>query len=141
MRAYRAMHNYYAEMDFQSFPTIAGAPLRKLYSDYQGAYIRRTSPDKYHEFLIPKTEVGCKRRVMDSNYLESLSRDNVELVYDDPIQEILADGVRTKTGRVIKADAIVMANGFQVKKPLLDLNLYGKGGISVAEHASVLSSI
>jgi hypothetical protein len=36
----------------------------------------------------------------------------------------------------VKADAIILANGFQVQKPLLTLNLHGEGGISVAEHVS-----
>ena len=134
MKAYRAMQNYYAEVDFNSFATITGAAIRKMYADYQGAYIRRVSPDKYHDFLIPTTEVGCKRRVMDSDYLESLNRNNVELVYNDPIQEIIDEGIRTKTGRIIRADAIIMANGFEVRKPLLSLNLYGERGVSVAEH-------
>ncbi|KAJ6110225.1 monooxygenase [Penicillium sp. IBT 16267x] len=84
MRAYRAVQNYYAELDFFSFPTESGAGIRKMYADTQGAYILEASPSKYHDFLIPKTEVGCKRRVMDSDYLQSLHRDNVELVYQDP---------------------------------------------------------
>ncbi|KAI0869668.1 putative monooxygenase [Hypoxylon argillaceum] len=134
MRAYRSLHNYYSEYDFLSFDTVAGAGLRKMYADYQGAYMRRLSPEKYHEFILPKTEVGCKRRVMDTDYLECLSRDNVELVYKDPIEEIVEDGVRTESGRVIRADAIILANGFQVEKPLVSLNLYGEGGVSVAEH-------
>jgi cation diffusion facilitator CzcD-associated flavoprotein CzcO len=136
MRVYRAMENYYAELDFLSFPTVSGAGIRKMYSDTQGAYIRRISPTKYHDFLIPKTEVGCKRRVMDTDYLECLSRDNVELVYKDSIHEIVENGVLTKSGRFVKADAIILANGFQVQKPLLTLNLHGEGGISVAEHVS-----
>ncbi|KAI1176173.1 putative monooxygenase [Nemania sp. FL0916] len=134
MRAYRAMWNYYAEVDFLSFPTIEGAGMRKMYADYQGAYIRRISPTKYHEFLVPKTEVGCKRRVMDTDYLDCLNRDNVELIHSDPIDKIVEHGVRTKSGRFVKADAIILANGFQVLKPLLTLNLIGEGGISVAEH-------
>lgn len=134
MRAYRGIHNYYAEYDFLSFDTIAGAELRKTYADYQGAYIQRSSPEKYHDFLLPKTEVGCKRRVMDTDYLECLNRDNVELVYKDPIAEIVEDGVRTKSGRIVRADAIILATGFQVEKPLVSLNLFGEGGISVAEH-------
>lgn len=136
MRAYRAIQNYYAELDFYSFPTETGAGIRKMYADTQGAYIRQASPAKYHDFLIPKTEVGCKRRVMDSDYLQSLHRDNVELMYDDPIREIVEHGVLTKSGRFVPADAIVLANGFQVQKPLLSLNLFGKGGVSVAEHVS-----
>ncbi|EED13641.1 monooxygenase, putative [Talaromyces stipitatus ATCC 10500] len=134
MRVYRAVQNYYAELDFLSFRTLSGAGIREMYANTQGAYIRRTAPEKYHEFLIPKTEVGCKRRVMDSGYLECLNRDNVELIYKDPIDEIVENGVLTKSGRIVKADAIVLANGFQVQKPLLALNLFGEGGVSVAEH-------
>ncbi|KAK0391747.1 hypothetical protein NLU13_1246 [Sarocladium strictum] len=139
MRVYRFLHNYYAEMDFKSFPTVEGAAVREMYADYQSAYIKRVSPEKYHNFLVPKSEVGCKRRVMDSEYLESLGRDNVELVYDDPIEEIVEEGVRTQSGRLVEADAIVLANGFQVQKPLLTLNLHGQGGITVAEHWEKLS--
>ncbi|KAI1312688.1 putative monooxygenase [Xylaria venustula] len=134
MRAYRSIQNYYAECDFLSFDILAGAGLRKMYADYQGAYIRRVAPEKYHDFLVPKTEVGCKRRVMDTGYLECLNRCNVELIYDDPIEEIVEHGVRTRSGNIVKADAIILANGFQVEKPLVSLNLYGEGGISVAEH-------
>lgn len=136
MRSYRFLQNYYAEWDFKSFPTESGAPIRKMYADYQGGYIQRISPAKYHEFLLPKIEVGCKRRVMDTDYLECLHRDNVELVYKDPVEEIVENGVRTKSGRFVKADAIVLANGFQVLKPLLTLNLRGEGGVTVADHVS-----
>ncbi|KAI0452991.1 putative monooxygenase [Xylaria acuta] len=134
MRSYRLLQNYYSEWDFKSFPTESGAPIRKLYADYHGAYIQRTAPAKYLEFLLPKTEVGCKRRVMDTDYLECLHRDNVELVYKDPIEEIVENGVRTKSGRFVNADAIVLANGFRIEKPLLTLNLRGQGGVTVADH-------
>ncbi|KAI1116575.1 putative monooxygenase [Nemania sp. NC0429] len=134
MRSYRAVQNYYTEWDYQSFPIESGAPIRKMYADYQGGYIRKTSPAKYHEFLIPKTDVGCKRRVMDTDYLQCLHRDNVELVYQDPIEEFVANGVRTKSGRVVRADAIVLANGFKVLKPLPSLNLHGERGATVEDH-------
>ncbi|TGJ80712.1 hypothetical protein E0Z10_g8050 [Xylaria hypoxylon] len=134
MRTYRLAQTYYCEWDYQAFPTESGAPIRKMYADYQAGYIRRMSPEKYHEFLIPKTEVGCKRRVMDTHYLECLHRDNVELVYKDPVEKIVENGVRTKSGRLVKADAIVLANGFQILRPLLSLNLHGEGGVSVADH-------
>ena len=127
MRVYHGIQNYYAEYDFLRFDISAGAGLRKVYADYHGAYIRRVSPEKYREFLVPDTEVGCKRRVMDTDYLECLNRDNVELIYNDPIEEIIENGVRTKSGNIIKADAIILANGFQVEKPLVSLNLYGEG--------------
>ncbi|KAK5625956.1 hypothetical protein RRF57_001672 [Xylaria bambusicola] len=134
MRTYRFAVNYYTERDFKSFLTESGAPIRKMYKDYFEAYIRRTSPEKYHEFLLPKAEIGCKRRVMDTDYLDSLHRDNVELVYKDPIAEIIETGVRTKSGRVVNADAIVLANGFQVLRPLLTLNVCGENGLTIADH-------
>ncbi|KAI1423130.1 putative monooxygenase [Xylaria sp. FL1777] len=134
MRTYRFLQYYGSDWDFKSFPIESGAPIRKMYTDYFGEYIRRASPKKYHEFLIPKIEIGCKRRVMDTDYLECLHRDNVELVYKDPIEEVVENGVRTKSGRIVKADAIVLANGFQILKPLLTLNLRGENGITVADH-------
>ncbi|KAJ8126193.1 hypothetical protein O1611_g7445 [Lasiodiplodia mahajangana] len=139
MRGYRALQNFYTEFDFQSFPIESGAPLRKMYADYQGAYIRRTAPKKYLDFLVPKTEIGCKRRVMDTYYLDCLHRDNVELVYEDPIEEIVEDGVRTKSGRVVDADAIVLANGFEALDALSTLNIHGEGGLSIADHWDTFS--
>ncbi|KAI0201628.1 putative monooxygenase [Astrocystis sublimbata] len=139
MRVSRAMQIFYAEMDFRSFPIMSGAPIRKMYAQYVGNYMRETAPANYHQFLIPKTEIGCKRRVMDTGYLECLHRGNVELVYKDPIEEIVEEGVRTKSGRLIRADAIVLASGFQVEKPLLTLNLRGEGGVTVEEHWSDFS--
>ncbi|KAI1307127.1 putative monooxygenase [Xylaria venustula] len=134
MYTYRLIQNYYTEWDFKSFRLETGAPIREQYTDYQGNYIRKTSPEKYHEFLVPTSEIGCKRRVMDTDYLASLHRDNVELIYKDPIEEIVENGVRTRSGRVVKADAIVFANGFQVLRPLLTLNLRGENGLTVADH-------
>jgi len=36
-------------------------------------YIMRTAPKKYHELLIPKFEVGAKRRIFDGYYLPCLN--------------------------------------------------------------------
>ncbi|KAL9084931.1 MAG: hypothetical protein Q9159_004975 [Coniocarpon cinnabarinum] len=134
MRLYRLTQNYYAEMDFYSFDIVNGAGLRALYAKVGVDYMRRTAPEKYHDFLAPKTEVGCVRRVMDTDYFSSLNRDNVELVHADPVEEFVEGGVRTTSGRMVKADAVILANGFEVQKPLVSLNIFGEQGVSVAEH-------
>ncbi|RNJ59140.1 hypothetical protein D7B24_003233 [Verticillium nonalfalfae] len=56
-------------------------------------YILREAPERYHDFIVPKFPLGCKRRIYDPGYLASLRRDNVEL---------LAQGIRefTETGLV-----------------------------------------
>lgn len=136
MRLYRLSLNYQAEMDFYTFPTVEGAPIRSQYAKFASDYIRATAPAKHHDFLVPKSEVGCVRRVMDTDYLQCLNRDNVELVYDDPVESFVENGVRTSSGRFVRADAVIMANGFEVQKPLVSLNIYGEKGVSVAEHVS-----
>ena len=136
MRLYRLTLNYNAEMDFYSFDIANGAEIRTSYANAAIEYMRRTAPEKYHDFLVPKTEVGCVRRVMDTEYLSCLNRSNVELVYEDSIDSFVEDGVRTTSGRLVRADAAILANGFEVQKPLVSLNIFGENGISVPEHVS-----
>ena len=136
MKLYRLKQNYYAELDFYSFDIVSGAEIRKLYADFALSYMRRTAPEKYHEFLTPKTEVGCVRRVLDTDYLPALNREHVELIGDDGVESFVEDGVRTASGRTVKADAVIMANGFKVQKPLASLNIYGENGVSVSDHVS-----
>ncbi|KAJ3960522.1 hypothetical protein N0V92_002846 [Colletotrichum tropicale] len=134
MRAYRAMLYWEKEKGFQGFDTASGAEIRKGWAEEAAAYIRANSPAKYRDFLVPKTEIGCKRRVNDTGYLASLHRANVDLIYDDPITEITKDGVRTSSGRNVSADAIVLATGFETQKVLSPMEIYGKDGVSINEH-------
>lgn len=137
MRLYRAWLYYQKERDFAGFKITQGVNTRKKWAEETIEYIRKNAPEKYLDFLIPKTEVGCKRRVNDTDCLACLHRDNVELVYNDPIEEIEEKGVRTVSGRFIHADAIVLAHGFETQKPLFPMQIYGKSGITINEHVSI----
>ncbi|KAK7429123.1 hypothetical protein QQZ08_004338 [Neonectria magnoliae] len=134
MRIYRASLYWEKESGFRGFYVTSGAGIRKGWSDEATDYIRKTAPAKYLDFLVPKTEVGCKRRVNDTDYLLSLHRDNVELVYTDPVEEILENGVRTKSGRIVNADAIVLANGFETQKFLSPMKIHGENGVNLTDH-------
>ncbi|KAH6898028.1 hypothetical protein B0T10DRAFT_525456 [Thelonectria olida] len=134
MRLYRANLYWEKESEFSGFDTDTGAGIRKGWSDVAADYIRKNSPEKYRDFLVPKTEVGCKRRVNDTDYLLSLHRDNVELIYNDPVKEVLEDGVRTQSGREVAADAIVLANGFETQKFLFPMEIRGQNGQSLTDH-------
>lgn len=136
MRIYRAKLYLEREMEFAGFDLETGTELRRGWSQDAAEYIRKNSPAKYRDFLVPKTEIGCKRRVNDTDYLRCLHRDNVDLIYDDPVEEILEDGVRTRSGRVIAADAIIMAHGFETHKFLSPMKIHGIDGISINEHVS-----
>lgn len=97
------------------------------------AYMRATAPKKYHDLLIPDFEVGCKRRIFDSGYLKSLHNEHLRLT-DEPVEEILPNGLRMKSGEIVEADVIVMANGFKTNQFFLDCEIVGRGGETIHEH-------
>jgi len=133
MRLYR--FKLYADMekDFASMETEGGASIRQGLIEENARYVKRMAPEKYWDALIPKHEIGCKRKVMDTNYLSSLHRSNVELIASDPVTELTAQGVRTASGRELHADAIVLATGFQVFRMLFPMEIYGRGGLSLQQ--------
>lgn len=134
MRAYR--FKLYADMekDFAGFDIETGAKIRQGLKEENERYVKRMAPERYRDALIPKHEIGCKRKVMDTDYLASLHRQNVELVHDDPVDHITSSGVVTKSGREVRADAIVLATGFEVFRMLFPLEIIGENGVSLNEH-------
>lgn len=101
--------------------------------DEKTLMIERQWLQRYHDALIPRTEIGCKRKVMDTNYLACLHRENVELVHSDPIEEMTETGVRTRSGREVHADAIILANGFQTPQVLFPMEITGEKAVTLNE--------
>ena len=134
MRLYR--FKLYADMekDFAGFDIESGAAIRQGLKAENEAYVKKMAPEKYWDALIPKHEIGCKRKVMDTDYFSTLHRENVELIPDDPVQEIVSDGVRTKSGKFVKADAIILATGFDTYKMLFPMEFYGQNGVSLSKY-------
>lgn len=138
MRLYRAKHYLDMEADWSGFPIESGAAIRARLARENEAYVKRVAPSKYWDALIPKSEIGCKRKVLDTEYLKCLWRDNVELVSDDPVQKIVEDGVVTKSGRLVKADAIVLAIGFATQQMLCPMEIVGRDGLKLNDYVSTL---
>ncbi|KAI9839117.1 MAG: hypothetical protein M1819_003110 [Sarea resinae] len=118
MRAYRAKIYYDMEWDFAGFYIKSGEKIRQGLTRTAIDYIKKESPKRYHEALIPKTVIGCKRKVMDTSYLSSLHRENVELIHSDPIQRIQERGVITESGSQV----------------LFPMEIYGENGVSLNKH-------
>lgn len=114
------------------YMTESGKRHRQSTEAYANKYMRATAPEKYHDKLIPDFEFGCKRRIFDSGYLESLHSENLTLL-DDPVQEIVQEGIRTHNG-VIEADLIVLANGFATNNSVGGLEIIGRGGKTIEQH-------
>ncbi|KAJ7232047.1 hypothetical protein B0H12DRAFT_1145977 [Mycena haematopus] len=96
------------------------------------AYMMKATLAEYGEQMIPSDpdhKVGCKRVIFDNNYLASLARPNMSLIWD-PIESITADGVLTKDG-VAPFDVIVYATGYMTD----DYSVHVKGiGQTVNEY-------
>src|SRR5690349_21313116 len=79
----RFMVYFLAEIDWKGFKlTETGARYRKIKRRKVEEYMRKTAPEKYHDVLIPDFEVGCKRRIFDTNYLKSLHAENITLTHE-----------------------------------------------------------
>lgn len=96
-------------------------------------YMRKMAPEKYHDILIPDFEVGCKRRIFDPGYLESLHAENLELT-SDKVAEIVPEGVKFADGRIIEADVIVACTGFKMDDYTHPMEIIGVGGETVKQH-------
>ncbi|PVI06520.1 FAD/NAD(P)-binding domain-containing protein [Periconia macrospinosa] len=134
MRIYRAVFYWQMERDFSGFPIENGRPIREELKKGNEDYVKRVAPQGYWDALIPKAEIGCKRKVLDTEYLASLHKENVELVHNDPVDRITDTGVQTRSGRDVKADAIVLAIGFATQQMLFPMQITGRHGLRLNEY-------
>ncbi|OQD87623.1 hypothetical protein PENANT_c005G07881 [Penicillium antarcticum] len=112
--------------------TKDGAKRRQSAHERSVHYVQSTAPEKYWELLIPKFDLGCKRRVFDNDkYIAILNRENVHLT-DDPVVSLQRESVLTKSGQIHPADIIVLATGFALAQ--YDSKLIGRNGLSRAQH-------
>ena len=63
------------------------------------------------EKLIPQWGVGCRRLTPGIDYLETLSKDNVKVVYGE-IEKITEKGCRCDDGNEYPVDILICATGF-----------------------------
>ena len=79
---------------------------------------------------------GTHRVPLESNYLEVYHRDNVEAVSvkDNPIAEVIPEGIRLADGSVHEFDIIIMATGFDAGSGALTrIDIRGREGRSLKE--------
>ncbi|RFU33207.1 hypothetical protein B7463_g3132, partial [Scytalidium lignicola] len=112
------------------FPTPSGVKQRAKKEDESKKYICSRAPAKYHKTLIPNFPLGCKRRIFDPGYLDSLNRPNVELL-PEGIKEITETGIVSTSGIRDDFDIIVLATGFQVSQFLTPMNIIGASSKSL----------
>lgn len=121
-----ALHNLYASESLSSVKARAEA------TEHAKRYMRETAPEKYHNILIPKFPLGCKRRIFDPGYLASLHSPKIELT-TEPIIEFTETGLKTSK-RDIDFDVVILSTGFKIQEFLSPITVRGRDGITLNEH-------
>ncbi|KAF2012995.1 monooxygenase [Aaosphaeria arxii CBS 175.79] len=114
------------------FPSPKGQRARKAKEQESIEYIKSMTPSKYWDAVIPKFPLGCKRRIFDPGYLESLNRSNVALI-PEGIKEMTETGIISSSGIKDDYDIIVLATGFQVAQFLVPMEITGANGSTLQE--------
>ena len=101
--------------------------------------IARLKDPKLIDTLVPKSGeygFGTHRVPLETNYLEAFHRENVEAVNvrENPIAEIVPEGVKLEGGTVYELDVIIMAVGFDAGSgALARINISGRNGLNLAD--------
>ena len=83
-----------------------GARARARNSAASERYVRATAPEEYWSCLRPAYPLGCKRTILDSQYLTALHEEKMHLV-PDPVRRIENGAVITKAEVRYHADVVV----------------------------------
>ncbi len=105
----------------------------------RGKMRERLQDPKLIEALVPGPEdygFGTHRVPLETNYLEAYLRPNVEAitVRDNPIAEIVPEGVKLADGTVHELDVIILATGFDAGSGALSrIDIHGRDGRTLRE--------
>lgn len=97
------------------------ATLSKLYLRFQ-----IPSPELRRK-LTPTYPIGCKRIVVERNFLRTFRRGNVDLV-TDKIERFTPQGVRTTAGEERAFDVVIAATGFDTSDFMQHIRVEGRDG-------------
>ena len=81
---------------------------------------------------VPEFPVFGKRLIIDNNWYETVSSDNVNLVSDE-IVAVTPTGIETADGTLIDVDVIIYATGFNTNKFLWPMEVTGRTGTTLSE--------
>ncbi|KAF7930611.1 uncharacterized protein EAE98_005011 [Botrytis deweyae] len=114
--------------------------LRKISEKSSLDHMRKLAPQKYHSILTPRYSLGCKRRVFDNDWLQSMSDPRYTLTTQPWIgmgcNEVTVGSSESNFNLAAlpsryPADILVLATGFKVSQFLHPLSVMGRQGISL----------
>ncbi|KAK6454062.1 putative flavin-containing monooxygenase [Scheffersomyces xylosifermentans] len=106
--------------------------IRKVNTAISLKYMKKQTPEKYQDIVIPDFKIGCKRMIYDYDYLPTLHDPRIDL-RADPIDHITEDSVVFKNGDVVKADVIAACTGYDLNKSFYSYDIIGRNGVNIAD--------
>jgi len=128
-RAHRAQIWALLERNWWAFKpdTWRAKKLEAGFADYLASQV----PDPgLRRKLTPDFPVGCKRILIQSDYLSTIASDKVTLV-TEPIERFTPDGITTADGTHREFDTVIYATGFETTSFLKGLEVVGRKGESI----------
>ncbi len=109
-------------------------PLMQTVQAVGSAYLRAVVRDPaLRAKLTPDYLLGCKRILFSNSYLQSLTRDNVD-VHATGVTEFRGNTAVGADGTTVEVDAVILGTGFHIlDTPLADI-VRGADGRTMAEH-------
>ncbi|HET7736201.1 MAG TPA: NAD(P)/FAD-dependent oxidoreductase [Nocardioidaceae bacterium] len=109
-------------------------PLMHAVQSVGTTYLRATVRDpELRAKLTPGYLLGCKRILFSNNYLQALTKSNVD-VHATGVAEVRGSTVIGSDGSAAEVDAIILGTGFHIlDMPLADL-VHGADGRTLGEH-------
>jgi cation diffusion facilitator CzcD-associated flavoprotein CzcO len=81
--------------------------------------------------MVPSFDLGCRRMTPGSGYLQSLRKENVQVVTESVVK-FTENGVVDESGREHVVDVVICATGFDVSfTPHFEVK--GRGGVDIKE--------
>jgi cation diffusion facilitator CzcD-associated flavoprotein CzcO len=109
---------------FKGLMKIAiGVPFRRLLNKHVPDAALRAK-------LIPDYPMGCKRMLLSSEYLATMSRPNVDLITAG-ISHVTKHGIVTNDGSLHEVDAIIYGTGFKATEFLAPMRIVGRDGVEL----------
>ena len=84
--------------------------------------------------MSPEYPLGSRRMCSEIDFYETMARDDIELVdvREDPVAEVTADEIVTRSGARYPVDALVFATGFDACVGAIKaIDIQGKDGVSL----------
>lgn len=96
------------------------------------SYMKKHTPKKYWDVVIPDYKIGCKRLIIDHLYLDTLSNPKMEFI-GELVDHFEEKGLVLKLGRFIECDVLVACTGYNIAKSMNLCEFVGRDGVKLSE--------